>query len=101
MNIWWIPLVALSLLWIMPMAGLHQNNAPVWVFLLLALFWGLMAAFVRPLYDGGTALTRHMGLSRAAALRERWKPKVLPPARVALGIMAMISAVYAAMAWLG
>lgn len=45
----------------------------------------------RRLYDLGTAIRRKMGLTRLAEWGERMKPRLLPPARLGLLIMALIS----------
>jgi hypothetical protein len=95
MNVWWIVIVPLSLVWICPMAGMKQANAPVWLFILFTLFWSIVAIFAQPMYDWGTNIGRRLGHHRMVALRERLKPKVLPPARAGLIIMAIISLIFA------
>jgi len=95
MNIWWFVIIPISLTWLIPMVQLRRANAPVLAFVLLALFLCVVAAFAQPLYDLGTRIGKRLGPSRLVALRERLKPKVLPPARVALLIMAIISLVSA------
>ena len=50
---------------------------------------------VQPLDDWGTILLRKLGSDRLADLRDRLKPKVLPPARIALLIMAVVSILFA------
>ncbi len=95
MNIWWFIIVPLSLSWIIPMAGLHRAHASVWVFVLNALLWCIVAVFAQPMYDWGTNIGRRLGHSRVVALRERIKPKILPPIRIGLIIMAVISVIFA------
>ncbi len=95
MNIWWLVIVPLSFMWAFPMAGIHQAGAPAWVPVLLALFWCVVALFAEPMYDWGTGVARRAGASRAAALRERLKPRILPAARAGLIVMAAISLVFA------
>ena len=76
------------------MLGLYRVNASLWVFLLNALLLGVVAVFAYPLYDWGTNLGRKLGHSRMVALRERMKPRILPPIRVVLIVMALISFVF-------
>jgi hypothetical protein len=95
MNIWWFVIVPLSLIWIGPMAGMKQVNAPFWAFLIFSLFWVIVAVFAEPMYDWGTNIGRRLGHHRMVALRERLKHKVLPPARAGLIIMAIISLIFA------
>ncbi|RLG28212.1 hypothetical protein DRN98_09845 [Methanosarcinales archaeon] len=95
MNIWWIVIVPLSLFWIYPMIGLRKINAPAWMFILFALFWCIIAVFAQPMYDWGTNIGRKLGHHRVVQLRERLKPKVLPPARAGLIIIAIISLIFA------
>ncbi len=95
MNIWWIIIPPLSFIWIGPMAAMYRISAPSWVFIMFALFWSVVAFFATPMYDWGTNIGKRLGHSRLVALRERLKPKVLPPARVGLIIMAIISLIFA------
>ena len=95
MNIWWFVIIPLSLTWIFPMLLLHRAHAPMWVFIIVAFFWCIIAVFARPMYDWSTGIGRRLGHHRVVALRERLKPKVLPPARAGLIIMAIISALFA------
>ena len=95
MSIWWFIIVPLSFLWIIPMAGLHRIHASVWVFILNALLWCIVAVFAHPMYDWGTNIGRRLGHSRMVALRERIKSEILPPIRIGLIIMALISVIYA------
>ncbi len=94
MNIWWIIIVPLAFVWIAPMMAMHRSNASYWIFILFALFWGVVALFAAPMYDWGTNIGKRLGHTKIVALRERLKPKVLPPARVALVIMSIISLVF-------
>jgi hypothetical protein len=95
MNIWWIIITPLSFIWIGPMAAMRQANAPVWVFIMFAFLWSVVAFFAPSMYDWGTNIGRRLGHHRLAALRECLKPKVLPPARAGLIIMAIISLFFA------
>jgi len=73
------------------MYAMHQIGAAWWVFILFALFWGIIAIFSEQMYDWGTNIGKKLGHTRIVALRERLKNKVLPPARAALVIMSLIS----------
>ena len=95
MNIWWIIITPLCLVWIFPMYQMHRIHAPAWVFILFALFWSAIAIYARPLYDWGTGIGRRLGLHRIVALRERMKSKVMPPVKAGLIMMAIISALFA------
>lgn len=95
MNWWWGLLICLSLLWVLPMYGAHSARMPTIFFVAVAALWTVVLVFVEPLYDWGTDLARKLGRSRLADFRERLKPTVLPPARIALLLMAAISAVFA------
>ncbi|OQX75131.1 MAG: hypothetical protein B6D59_00300 [Campylobacteraceae bacterium 4484_4] len=95
MNIWWIVFIPLSFIWIGPMAAMKQIGAPLWIFILFALFWSGVALFADRMYDWGTRMGKRHGHFRIVELRERYKPKVLPPARVTLIIIAIISLIFA------
>ncbi|NOZ63654.1 MAG: hypothetical protein GXO71_01685 [Caldiserica bacterium] len=95
MNIWWFVILPLGLLWAVPMFEMAQINAPWWVFIVFSIFWAMLTVFAEPMYDWGTNIGRKSGHMRIVALRERWKNKVLPPARAALIIMAVISLYFA------
>jgi len=95
MNIWWFVITPLSLAWIFPMSRMYSAHAPVWVFILAAFFWCIVAIFAQPMYDWATGIGRQLGHHRVVALRERLKPKVLPPAKAGLIIMAIISLIFA------
>jgi len=77
------------------MAKMHHAQAPAQVFIVIALFWCIVAVFAQPMYNWGTSIGKRLGHHRVVALRERLKPKVLPPARAGLIIMAIISLIFA------
>ena len=93
-NWWWLVIVPLGCLWWLPMLGARAGGLPWYFFAAIAALWGVVLLFVRPLYDWGTKISRKLGQERMADLRERLKPKLLPPVRVALLIMAATSAVF-------
>jgi len=98
MNIWWIVLPLLGCTWAVPMIGINQAaGVPWWFFVCIGCFWLIVCAAAEPLYDWGIRIRRKMGLTRLADWGERMKPRLLPPARLALLIMALISL---ATAWL-
>ena len=57
----------------------------------MAGFWFFIFVVAEPLYDWGVRLRRKLGMMRLTELGERMKPRVLPPARLALFLMALIS----------
>ena len=65
------------------------------VFVAVGLFWCIVFSLAEPLYDWGVRLRRKMGMVRVADFAERMKRRVLPPAWLALVIMALISFVAA------
>jgi hypothetical protein len=79
------------------MHGAKAHDTPWFFFVAVAALWIVALLAAEPLYDFGTNLLRKLGRDRLADFRERLKPKVLPPARVALLIMALVSLVYAAL----
>ena len=95
MNLWWFLFVPLSCLWVLPMFGANAANTPWFFFVAVAILWIVVLVFVQPLYDWGTNLLRKTGHDRMANFREGLKPKVLPPVRIALLIMVLISIVFA------
>jgi len=95
MNWWWLLLVSLSLLWVLPMYGAHRTQMPAVFFVAVAVLWAVLFVFVEPLYDWGTNLLRKLGWPRLADFRDRLKPKVLAPARIALLLAAAISLAFA------
>lgn len=97
MNWWWIVLIPLGCLWVLPMLGAREANMPQLFFVAVAALWIIVLLFAEPLYDWGTNLLKKLGCDRLADLRDRLKPKVLPPARVALLIMAVVSILFAAL----
>lgn len=94
-NLWWVALIPLACLWVVPMLGVRAANMPRFFFVAVAAMWTVVFLFAQPLYDGRTNLLRKLGRDRLADLRDRLKPKVLPPARVALLIMAVVSILFA------
>ncbi len=97
-NIWWFVITPMSLGWLFPLLAMREAGAPARAYVLMALAWLAVAAFAGWLYDRATALGRRLGHERMAALRERLAPRVLPPARAALLLMAGMSAAFAALA---
>jgi len=95
MNIWYFVIIPLSLGWIIPMIQIHRAQAPTWVYIIIALFWFIVAIFAEPMYNWGTGIGRRLGHSRVVELRERYKPKVLPAARAGLITIAIISLIFA------
>ena len=77
------------------MAGAHAANMPRLFFLAVAALWTVVLLFVQQLYDWGTGLLRRLGFNRLADFRDRVKPKMLAPGRVALLIMVAVSIVFA------
>ena len=77
------------------MIQIHRAQAPTWVYIIIALFWFIVAVFAEPMYDWGTGIGRRLGHSRVVELRERYKPKVLPAARAGLITIAIISLIFA------
>jgi len=90
---WWVLLAVLGAGWVFPVIGMKKAGCPWWVFLCMAGLWFLVFVVAEPLYDWGVRLRRKLGLVRLAELGERMKPRVLPPARLALLLMALISLV--------
>ena len=91
MNPWQFLLPLLAAAWSIPMIGIRRAGAPAWFFIGLGLFWLTVCAAAGPLYDWGILLRRQLGMNRLADFAERVKPRLLPPARMALLIMALIS----------
>lgn len=91
MNIWWIVLGLLGCAWAVPMMGSKQAGMPWWFFICVGCFWCAVCVLAEPLYDWGIRIRRELGLVRLANWGERMKPNLLPPARLALLIMALIS----------
>jgi len=95
MNPWWIVLCVLACTWAAPMIGIKKAGFPWWFFVCVGCFWLVVCAAAKPLYDWGIHVRRKLGLVRLADLGERLRPRLLPPARLALLIMAVISFVAA------
>jgi hypothetical protein len=69
----------------------RNAGMPAGFFLGVAGFWCLVAWVAGPLYDLGIWVRKHLGLIRLADWGRCMRPRLLPPARVALLIMAVIS----------
>jgi len=76
------------------MPGAHEDNVPRLFFVAVAALWVVVFLFAQPSYDWSTNLLRKLGRDRLADFRDRLKPKVLLPARVALLIMVMVSILF-------
>ena len=82
----------LACLWAAPMIGIAKADfLPWWFAVCIGCLWCLVCAVAEPLYDWGVRIRRKIGLVRLADWSERMKPRLLPAARVALLIMALIS----------
>jgi hypothetical protein len=75
------------------MIGIRKAGFPWWFFLCMACLWSIVLVKAEPLYDWGIRIRRRLGMVRVADWGERMKPRVLPPSRLALLIMAVISLV--------
>ena len=64
---------------------------PAAFFVAVGGLWMVVFFFVGPLHDWGTRILGELGCSRWADLRERLKPSMLVPGRVALLIMVVVS----------
>ena len=91
MNPWWIILMVLAGTWAAPVMAIRRAGFPVWFFVCLGCFWMVVCLAAEPLYDWGVDFRRKLGMARLADFGERMKPRLLPPARLALCIMAAIS----------
>lgn len=72
------------------MIGIRNTGFPWWFFVDVGCFWCLAGITAGPLYDLGIAIRRKLGMARLADWGERMKPRLLPPARLALFVMAVI-----------
>ena len=95
MNLWWPLLVVLGCAWVLPLLGTRHVHLGWPYFVGCGCLWAVVLVYVGPLYDWGTDLLRKLGQTRMADWRERMKPRLMGPARVALLIMAAISFVFA------
>ncbi len=91
MNPWWLVMGLLGSTWALPMIGIRKAGFPWWFFVGFSCFWIAVCLVADPMYDWGVRLRRRMGMIRLADFAERMKPRVLPPARMALLLMALIS----------
>jgi len=91
-NLWWPLFIALGCAWVLPLIGIKSAGNVGWPFFVaLGVLWAALFVWTRPLYDFGTYLLRKLKWTKMARWREEMKPRVLPPVRVALLIMAVSS----------
>lgn len=95
MNIWWPIMILLGSAWILPMFGARQAQLPRLLFVCIGCMWAVVCVVAAPMYDWGIRVRRKMGMEALADLAERRRPQLLPPVRLALLIMALISFVFA------
>ena len=95
MNVWWILFPLLGCTWAVPMIGINKAGFPWWFFVCIGCFWTVVCVMAEPLYDWGIRVRRKLGMARLADWGEMMKSRLLPPARLALAIMALISFVFA------
>ena len=95
MSVWWIIIPLLGCTWAVPMIGINKAGFPWWFSICVGCFWIVVCVTAEPLYDWGIRIRRKLGMARLADWGERMKPRILPPARVALLIMASVSFVAA------
>ena len=90
-NPWWPILALLGCVWIIPMIEMRRTGLPRWLFPIIAAFW--IAVFLGSgyLYEWGIRIRRKLGMTKLADWGERMKDSILPPARLALLLMALIS----------
>ena len=93
MNSWWVVLGFLGATWLLPMIGIGMAGFACWFFLCVACLWSVVFVTTDPLYDWEIRIRRRLGIVRLADWGELMKPRVLPPARLALLIIALISLV--------
>jgi len=96
MNLWWVFFAALSCMWVLSLVGIRSGGQVGGLFFAaLGCLWLVICICAEPLYDFGTYLLRKLGLRKVVELRERMKGRLLPPARMALLVMAVSSFVFA------
>ena len=95
MNLWWPIFVILGCTWVLPLAGMKSDEMPWFFFVAIGCLWTVLFLFTRRLYDLGTALLRRIGWTAMAEWRERMKPRILNPVRLALLIMGTSSFLFA------
>ena len=84
-------MIAFGRAWALPMYGARAAGL-AWPFYVAAgCLWGVVAAFAGPLYDLGIRVRRGLGMTKLAEWSEGVKPRILPPARAALAVMALVS----------
>ena len=91
MNIWWPVMIALGCAWALPMLGARAAGFDWRFFVPVGSMWVVTAVLAGWLYDLGVGLRRRLGMTKLAELGERIKPRLLPPARAAMAIMALVS----------
>ena len=95
MNVWWPVMIILGSAWVLPMLGARQAQLPGVFFVCVGCLWTVVFAFAPPMYDWGIRVRRKMGMNALADWGERMRPTLLPPVRLALLTMALISFVFA------
>ena len=95
MNPWWFVFAILGCAWIVPLLIAKQAQAGWLYFAGTGCLWALVFLYTRSLYDWGTSILRRIGWTATAEWRERLKPQVLCPVRLALLIMAASSFIFA------
>lgn len=101
MNLWWPLLVLLGCSWFVPLFVLRQAQVGWPFFVGVGCLWSVVLVFIEPLYDWGTTLQQQLKWTAMADWRMREKPRILPPARTALLIMAASSFVFGLLQILG
>ena len=91
MNWWWPLLLLVGCSWAIPMVALNRAPFGPAISFAVGCLWIVVFLFTARLYDWETRLTRRWGMARMAEWRERLKPRILPPARAALLVMAALS----------
>lgn len=80
------------------MLGCHKAHVPWVFFVAVGALWTLLCFSAGPLYDWGTGILRRLGCTRVANWRQRLRPRVILPVRVAFLIAAVLSYVFAIVA---
>jgi hypothetical protein len=95
MNWWWPVMIVLGCAWALPMWGARASGFGWRFFVPVGCMWVVTAALAGPLYDLSMRLRRGLGMTRLAELGERMRPRLLPPARAAMAVMALVSFAFA------